>query len=160
MLVYGLKYVYNLSAEEAETEKNPWIPSSFPNYCGPPSLKTEKDQGPPPSLSLMALPRAHRLRRRRDIERVHHGSQKRSGTFFLIKFRWKKEVPARVSVVVGKRVSKKAVRRNFLRRLTVEWIRQSGVLRRFPADIIVSVFPEADRATRRALRGELAELFQ
>lgn len=156
MLVYALEYVYNLPAQETKTPAHSRLFSTTPHYGREAAAFSAQKKGEKtPFYIVMALPKAERLRLRRDILRVLSQSQQRRGEFFTVRFHWKAAPPGRLAVVVPKRVAKHAVRRNALKRLVVEWVRTKKLLPRLAADIIVTALPPAAKAIQQALRYDL-----
>jgi len=99
--------------------------------------------------------RDHRLRRRADIERVYrHGQQVRSQNFAL-RYRANQLTHPRVVVIVGKKVSKKALVRNRIRRrLAAELGRQQLA----PGyDVLVNVYNDVSGQAAETIKNELTQ---
>ncbi len=104
----------------------------------------------------MALPKGERLRKKRDIENVFRRSLRYESALFSARIHKKRTLPGRALVSVPKKVSKKAVDRNRLRRFVVEWLRQTAKIGSFPIDCVVIIKPEAAGRGKQMLRAELA----
>ncbi|GAG31925.1 unnamed protein product [marine sediment metagenome] len=66
-------------------------------------------------MSLM-LPKEHRLKKEKDFERVIRQGESHPGSFLVLKFLRNNLRVSRIGFVVGKKISKKAVARNKLKR--------------------------------------------
>lgn len=82
------------------------------------------------------------------------------GAAFTFRVHVKRSLPARIAVVVSKRVAKKAVARNRLKRRVTEWLRTKSTLAHQPIDIIVHTKPTALALTRLALYKELKSMVE
>lgn len=109
--------------------------------------------------SGMAFPKSSRLRATRDIERVFRRSERREGNFFIVRIHRKDSLPGRATVVVPKKVSKKAVVRNRLKRRALEWLRTEAKIGLYPLDSVVSLKPASADATKKSFRDELQRIF-
>lgn len=108
----------------------------------------------------MALAKRHRLKRTRDIETVLKRSKRSESDFFTLRVHWKPAPPGRASVVVSKKVSKKAVLRSLLRRRAIEWLRTNARIAAIPADCVLFIKPAALSATRRSFIEDLKRTAQ
>lgn len=73
----------------------------------------------------MGLPKAHRLKRRRDFQQVYAQGLKRRGRCLILRA-WfaATDDPTQVGISIGKKVSKKAVVRNRIKRQIRATVRQ------------------------------------
>lgn len=69
------------------------------------------------------LPKENRLKKKKDFNKVAAGDQQISGNFLILKFQSNDLSVARVGFVVSKKVSKKAVLRNKVKRRLREAVR-------------------------------------
>jgi len=74
-------------------------------------------------LSAYRFRRAHRLLKTDEFSSVFSLRQQRSNAFFQVFARPNGLDHARVGLVVGKKVAKRAVRRNYIKRCVREWFR-------------------------------------
>ncbi|HBL39968.1 TPA: ribonuclease P protein component [Candidatus Uhrbacteria bacterium] len=106
------------------------------------------------------LPKEHRLRRDRDFDRVFKEGEKTFVSPYSVRFVGNHLALSRFAVVVGSRVSKKAVERNRVRRQVREIIRLLLPEISPGKDVSVSVQPQAkalpykklEEALERALK--------
>ncbi len=103
------------------------------------------------------FPRAARLTKPSHYAAVFAGRNKLCGRFFCLNWLVNDLGQARLGLVVAKRVARRAVARNRLKRLIREHFR-CWPGRRFPIDLVVRVLPDASHATWQELRGALGEL--
>lgn len=106
------------------------------------------------------LPKEQRLKRDRDFDRIFKKGEKVFSHPFTIRFEKTTRPLSRVAVVVGGKVSKKAVVRNRIRRQVREGVR--GVIGSFThrADVVISTLPaisemtyqEMERSVKKALK--------
>ena len=78
---------------------------------------------PPNSLSAYRFRRAHRLLKTDEFSSVFSLRQARSNAFFQVYVRPNELGHARLGLVVGKKVAKRANRRNYIKRTVREWFR-------------------------------------
>lgn len=114
----------------------------------------------------MALKRALRLRKNSDFQRVRQ--QRRSVSSRLLILAWASsdnralnvDAKPRIGFVVGKRISKRAVERNYIKRLLGEAIRP--VLADLPGgmDIVISAKNQVIGSDLRILRHDIATLLR
>lgn len=73
----------------------------------------------------MGLPKAHRLNKRRDFQQVYAQGLKRYGRYFILRA-WPTSTndPTQIGISIGKKVSKKAVVRNRIKRQIRAAVRQ------------------------------------
>ncbi|MBI3957071.1 MAG: ribonuclease P protein component [Candidatus Kerfeldbacteria bacterium] len=105
------------------------------------------------------LPRQYRLRRDRDIRRVLQSRLTRRGRYLLVRGVRRDTGPARLTVVVSSRVSKKATVRNRIKRQVRA--RLGRHLPHIPAgrDYLVSVLPRAPLPTAGDLTRDIEQIF-
>jgi ribonuclease P protein component len=102
------------------------------------------------------LPAAHRLRSSADIARVYkRGSHGGSGGVLTVKAAPSGRPQTRAVVVVGKKVSKKAVLRNRIRRRLTEALRGDLATVAPGYDIVVSVHADISETPAPAIREHL-----
>lgn len=100
------------------------------------------------------LPPAARLRRAADFAALRHASGRLDTRFFLIRYRATEADSARLGLAVSRRVSKRAVDRNRIKRNVRESFRL--VRARLPAlDLLLIARQQAATAAGRALRADL-----
>jgi ribonuclease P protein component len=108
----------------------------------------------------VALNRAVRLRKNSDFQRVKQQGHSVMSSLLILAWMPNDVVRTRVGFVVSKRISKRAVDRNFMKRLLSEVMR--GVLPRLPdgLDIVVSARQKAGKADLRTLKQDLFTLLR
>jgi ribonuclease P protein component len=105
------------------------------------------------------FPRAARLLTGRDFNRLREGSRRLTTRHFAAQVARRPGQPARLGLAVSKQVSKKAVRRNRIKRLTRDSFRRLRCT--LPdVDILVIAKPAADAADNGAIHAELADLWR
>ncbi|WP_293759520.1 ribonuclease P protein component [uncultured Aquitalea sp.] len=102
--------------------------------------------------------RAHRLLKTDEFSSVFSLRQARSNALFQVYARPNGLAHARVGLVVGKKVHKRAVRRNYIKRTVREWFRlnQSTLP---PLDFVVRARQSFTRANRAEAVTALSALF-
>jgi ribonuclease P protein component len=104
------------------------------------------------------LARANRLRQARDITRVYkRGAYGGSGGVLSVKAAAVGHSVSRVVVVVGKKVSKRAVVRNRIRRRLIGALRENWATVRPGYDIVVSVHTDVSGLPTDKLLGHLTQ---
>ena len=105
------------------------------------------------------LAAAHRLKKAKDFQRVFNKGRgvREDGLFF--KVQKGKEGPSRLGIVVSKKVSKKAVVRNRIRRVIQEQARSQMGEVRDGIDGVIVVLPEFCETTPQALTQVIHTLF-
>jgi ribonuclease P protein component len=83
--------------------------------------------------------RTHRLRSRHDFKRIFQRGNRINGKYFTLYYLENKQTTCRWAVVVSTKVSKRAVRRNRLRRRLNSLIRESQAGLRLGYDIVIVV---------------------
>lgn len=87
------------------------------------------------------LAKPHRLKKKKDIQRVFsQGVHAREGAI-LVKFCVSKELDSRFGIVVSKKVSRSAVKRNRIRRVISEFLRLNLSGFSQTKDVVVIVLP-------------------
>ena len=89
------------------------------------------------------LSKEHRLRRDRDFQNLFKNGEKAFSFPFSVRFADNKLAVSRFAVVVGTKVSKKAVERNYLRRQVREILRLRLTEIVAHKDVALSVQPQA-----------------
>ncbi|MEM9532050.1 MAG: ribonuclease P protein component [Pseudomonadota bacterium] len=99
--------------------------------------------------------RQRRLLRKRDYDRVFRKARRSNSAAFTVLARAQQSAGlARLGLAVSKKVDKRAVARNRLKRQARETFRRHAV-RHLPVDIIVIARPRASRMARADLGAEL-----
>lgn len=108
----------------------------------------------------MALAKKQRLSKEQEITRLYARGQRRVNLFFRLFF-YPNSLPySRLVFIVSKKVSKKAVERNQIRRRIAAWVsRNESWFRATPADYALFVLPRAATLSRKALYEELKIFF-
>ena len=108
----------------------------------------------------MALKRAMRLRKSSDFQRVRQEGRSLSSRLLILGWRPNDVTQLRIGFVVSKRISKRAVERNYLKRLLGEAVRIS--LPGLPPgiDIVFSARNAASTATVQMLENDIQALLQ
>lgn len=102
------------------------------------------------------LARDRRLRRERDIARVYHKGRYGGGTNLQVKTLLTGYPGSRVAIVVSKKVSKKAVVRNRIKRRLAGQMETLWQTVRPGCDIVVTVRADVSAAATEALAKELS----
>ena len=89
------------------------------------------------------LPAKFRLTSEKDFKRINRSGRALFSAYFRVKYLANNLAVSRFAVVVSTKVSKKATKRNLLRRQISEIIRLNKVKIRPGCDIIISVSPKA-----------------
>lgn len=104
--------------------------------------------------AALGLPPAARLRRAADFAALRHAPGRLDTRFFLIRYRLSETGSARLGLAVSRRVSKRAVDRNRIKRNARESFRRARAL--LPAfDLVLIARQPAAMATGPALRTDL-----
>lgn len=93
----------------------------------------------------MALSRVWRLRSNSDFQRVRQQGQSISSRLLVVAWHPNNAAQLRIGFVVGKRISKRAVQRNYIKRLLGEAVR--GVLSDLPANVDIVFTARGQSAT-------------
>lgn len=104
------------------------------------------------------LKKENRLKKKRDFERVLQKGRGYKGDSLFLKVIKNEEAEARIGIIVSKKVSKKAVERNKLRRRIREIVRTINLPSHF--DAVVVAFPKASEKTFQELSLEIINLFK
>ena len=120
----------------------------------------------------MALPRCHRLRGRRSVDRLHRLGRRFQGTLLALRVatadqklllpidRHHPASPWRCAVAVSTKVSKRSVQRNRLRRLLHEHLRRCDPSPARPSWLLFSLRPGAAEAEPHRLLEECSKLLR
>lgn len=109
-------------------------------------------------MSAAGLPRATRLRRAADFLALRDAPGRLAGRYVLIRYATAAGTGARMGMAVSRRVSKRAVERNRIKRQVRESFRRMRA--RLPAlDLLVIARSEAAAADNAILRAELDRLW-
>jgi len=103
-----------------------------------------------------AFPRTHRLLAGAEYSRVFGGADRSSDRFFTVLARLSQHSTARLGLAISKRVARRAVDRNRLRRLAREAFRQLDLE---PLDYVVMARKDAVAATNPEVRSSLDRHF-
>jgi len=103
------------------------------------------------------LKRNNRLTKNKEFERLFKSGRAAFGRFIGLKYLPNDSGILRATVIVGKKVSKKAVVRNLIKRRLREIIRQDLDLAQ-SFDLAVIVLPEANKADFSQLKAEFDQL--
>jgi len=108
----------------------------------------------------VALKRALRLRRSSDFQRVRQQGQTITSRLLILAWSPNEVAQLRIGFVVSKRISKRAVERNYSKRLLSEAVR--GILPALPTgmDIVFSARNQATSADLRAIEQDMRTLLQ
>jgi ribonuclease P protein component len=120
----------------------------------------------------MALPRRHRLRGRRSLDRLHRRGRRFQSPLLTLRVALAEEAlllpgdrahspsPWRCAVAISTKVSKRAVRRNRLRRLLHDHLRRCAPAPPHPRWLLVSLRPGAAEAEPPRLLEECSHLLR
>ena len=108
------------------------------------------------------LKAANRLRARGDFARAYQGGKTRHGEFVLVRARANRKAANRYGVVVSKKVSKRAVARNRIKRRILAIVRtELPVVNGLTGiDIIIVVRPNALTSSHNALQQDIIRTVQ
>jgi len=108
----------------------------------------------------VALSRVWRLRSNSDFQRVRQQGQSISSRLLILAWHPNEVAQLRIGFVVGKRISKRAVQRNYLKRLLGEAVRDA--LPDLPAnvDIVFTARGAAATAELQALKQDMQAILQ
>jgi ribonuclease P protein component len=110
-------------------------------------------------MGTAGLPREARIRRAGDFAVLRHASGRLGGRCFSVRYRQNDTGHARLGLAISKRVSKRAVDRNRIKRLVRESFRRARV--QLPAvDLMVMARAEACTLSGAALLAELDALWR
>lgn len=107
---------------------------------------------------IYSLPKASRLTKTEQFSAVFHANSAESGTTFQVLVKPARQETARLGMVLGKRVTPRAVDRNYVKRL----IREEFRMRKHSLggmDVVVKVLRHLSKAQARQARTELSNLF-
>ncbi len=109
-------------------------------------------------MSDVGLPRATRLRRAADFLAMRDAPGRLDGRYVLIRYATAAGAGARMGMAVSRRVSKRAVERNRIKRQLRESFRRMRA-KLPPLDLLVIARSEAAAADNASLRAELDRLW-
>jgi ribonuclease P protein component len=110
-------------------------------------------------MAALSLPRSARLLKPGDFTALRGDSKRISSRFFLAEYRATQQVGPRLGMAVSRRVSKRAVVRNRIRRVVRESFRLHRS--RFPSlDVLLIARAYAVAQTNDALRAELDPIWR
>lgn len=110
-------------------------------------------------MAPASFPRAARLLSPQDFARLRDGSRRVSGRHFSAQIGTRETGGARLGLAVSRRVSKRAVRRNRIKRIARDSFRHYRAA--LPAfDILLIARSSADLEDNASLRAELAALWK
>ena len=104
------------------------------------------------------LPQANRLRKQKDFDAVFQRGRAAGNEFFNLKFHPNQQVVSRFGLVVSGQVSKRAVRRNRLRRQIIEILRAVWPNIKPGLDIVIVVKPATLKINAPELKQSLLRL--
>lgn len=112
-----------------------------------------------PAVDDLSFPREARIRQGADFQLCFAARQRLPGRFFVLHWRHNPEQGPRIGLAVSRKVDRRAVGRNRLKRLLREGFRvERGGL---PAmDLVFIAKPDAAKATGNALRADLDQLWK
>lgn len=92
----------------------------------------------------MALPRANRLKNKKDFDSVFKNGNAVKGSFLLIKYKTNNDHNSRFGIIIPSRVVKNSTARNHLKRFFTESIRKINLQNTGHKDIIIVLNKKAD----------------
>lgn len=105
-------------------------------------------------MSAAGLPRVARLRHAADFAAMRHASGRFDTRFFLIRYRASESTLCRFGLAVSRRVSKRAVQRNRIKRIARESFRRARA--RLPTlDVLLIARQAAAETSSNILRADL-----
>ena len=105
------------------------------------------------------LAKKNRLTRNKDFDRVFKQGKSAYGQFLGFKIGKNEDAKARVAVIVSKKVSKRAVKRNRLKRQLLEIIRIDWLNKLAGLDLMIICLPAAKDANVEQLGAEVKSIF-
>lgn len=114
---------------------------------------------PASSHAGLRFPREARVRQGADFQLCFAARQRLPGRFFVLHWRHNAAVGPRLGLAVSRKVDRRAVGRNRLKRLLREAFRSERA--RLPAmDLVIIAKPEASKVDGEALRDDLTRLWK
>nr|WP_282452616.1 ribonuclease P protein component [Lysobacter sp. CAU 1642] len=108
---------------------------------------------------MQRLPPTARVRSGADFNRCFAARQRLPGRYFLLQWRHNESDGARIGLAVSRRVDRRAVGRNRIKRLLREAFRRTRA--QLPAvDLVFVPKPEAGRAPSEVLRQDVEQLLE
>ncbi|MBI4280824.1 ribonuclease P protein component [Candidatus Uhrbacteria bacterium] len=105
------------------------------------------------------VPKENRLRKREDFDRIWKQGRSRHGKLLGLRFAPNQDKVGRCGIMVGLKVSKRATRRNHLRRRIREALRREFLPILGAFDVIIMAHPQSAGASYVDIKKELAFLF-
>lgn len=102
--------------------------------------------------------KTHSLRRKKEIERVFLHGKKAVNRFFLARYISNQDSKGRICVMVSKKVSKQAVRRNKLKR-QIKYAIKKNKLIKTGLDIVLAAFPDIAKADYSEIEKQIIYVF-
>ena len=148
----------HLSAQETPSVPSAWLSQAHAYVGRTKSASTTSSKGPSPSHRLVKpKPRDRRVRRRADFDRVFQLGRHNGGKLLSVRSVSNQQLLTRFAFAIPKRVGG-AVVRNRVRRRLREILRSLSLIEGF--DVVISVRPEASKATFQALKTEMTTLMR
>lgn len=132
----------NVSAEPSTAKEGAWLPGAHAHEGGPGGALPPEAEGTTPPRGVTArghghaLPRADRLRRKRDFDKTYEEGRRLVSPFFVAFVRPKSEGRLRVGVVASRKVGG-AVTRNRAKRILRDVFRRRRPKRDIAADVVL-----------------------
>lgn len=159
-------YETYLSTQQPQTQADPWFSSPYGNKERPTDLKPQAREGSSPVDAVtrpgdidraadapQGFSRARRLTRPEEFSRVFANPLRSSDGLFTVVARDNGGSTARLGLAISKRVAKRAVQRNRIKRVAREVFR---LQRNLPSlDFVVLAGAGASRVSRTELRASL-----
>jgi len=153
-------YETNLSTQETQTIEEPRLHGTDEHQSRPQRAPTPPVKGTRPRIRLM-LKAANRLRAQGDFARAYQGGKTRHGEFVMVRARANHKPVNRYGIVVSKKVSKRAVARNRIKRRIMAIVRTELPLSASSgADLIIVVRPNAPTSSHNALQQDIIRVVQ
>lgn len=148
-------YETDFSAQQPEAQTYPRFSCTHGDETRSPDTEPSAGEGSRAvdALADFGFRRRRRLQRPAEYHRVFAASDRSSDRFFNVLARHNEGVGPRLGLAVSKRVAKRAVARNRLKRLAREVFRQQRALPSL--DFVVIAKPPAARALSQDLRASL-----
>ena len=163
-------YETYFSAQQYQTQANPWISSPYGDEGWPSSAQPSARQGKGEVDALVSgggaggvatptgFSRSRRLTQTAEYSRVFARSRRSSDGLFTVLARDNDGLGPRLGLAISKRAAKKAVQRNRLKRVAREVFRQRTDLPSL--DFVVLARVDAKTASAAELRASLAQHFE
>ncbi len=106
------------------------------------------------------FPRVHKITKKAEVEKLAKTGKRLASVFFIIKYKPNSLDLSRWIIIVSTKVSKKAVKRNRLRRQIKEIIRIGLLEDNINSDIMIVAKDNALNADFSALKDDLLQLYK